>query len=194
MKMSTAITALRLFVIMTVITGIIYPVAITAIGHVAFPRQTYGSIIKRDSTVIGSLLIAQPSPETGYFLPRPSACNYTVVPSAASNLAITSALLHDSLLQRAKKWGNSIDKIPSDLLFSSGSGLDPHTTPNAALFQVDRIARERNLSDRQIFKLKEIIAQKTEKPQWGIFGMSRINVLLLNVELQRALIFPGSGK
>jgi len=183
MHSSTIFTALRLFVIMTILTGVMYPAMVTIAGYAAFPQQACGSIIKKNSTAIGSLLIAQSPPDTGYFLPRPSAGNYATTPSAASNYALSSVALHDIVLQRSAKYGKPIGQLPSDLVFSSGSGLDPHISPEAARFQADRIARVRGLSGKEVDELDAMIDNHTEKPQFGILGDARVNVLLLNIDL-----------
>jgi potassium-transporting ATPase KdpC subunit len=181
--MSNMVTAIRLFVVLTVITGILYPALITAVGHVAFPRQAKGSIITDGSRAIGSVLIAQSPRDAKFFMSRPSAGSYTTVPSSASNYALSSKALRDSMLLRSAQWNKSIGELPPDLIFSSGSGLDPHISPEAALFQVERIARVRGLSNQKIIELTTMIHRHTEKPQFGLFGNPRVNVLLLNAEL-----------
>jgi K+-transporting ATPase ATPase C chain len=187
MNVSTFLVALRLFAIMTIITGVIYPIVITVIGQTAFSQQANGSIIKRETTAVGSSLIAQNSPNSSYFQPRPSAGNYSTVASAASNLAISNVLLQDSLHQRSAHWGKNIGEMPADLLFSSGCGLDPHISPEAAQFQVDRIARIRGLSGDEVVELRTMIAHQTENPQFGILGNNRVNVLLLNLDLDKKM-------
>jgi potassium-transporting ATPase KdpC subunit len=183
MKNKSAAVALRLFAVMTIVCGILYPAAITVFGRLAFPWQAGGSILYRESKPIGSLLIAQPSPGPGYFSPRPSAGNYATVPSAASNLALSSAALRDSISARRASWKNSVGKPPPDLVFSSGSGLDPHISPEAALFQAERITLKRGYSPRHFNEIKSVISRRTEGPQLGVLGEARVNVLLLNFDL-----------
>jgi K+-transporting ATPase ATPase C chain len=169
---------------MTLITGVIYPVLITVIGQTIFSQQANGSFIKKDSTAVGSLLIAQNAPDSSYFQPRPSAGNYGTVPSSASNLAISNGILLDSMHQRAAQWGKTIGETAADLLFSSGSGLDPHISPEAALLQVDRIARIRGLSSDEAKELRTMIINNIENPQFGVFGNKRVNVLRLNIDVK----------
>jgi potassium-transporting ATPase KdpC subunit len=175
--------AIRLFVTMTVIAGVLYPVVITIAGRLLFPYESSGSLLYNGASAIGSRLLAQPAKDSGYFFPRPSAGNYATVPSASSNLAVTSAALHDSIRMRARNWGETIGNIPSDLLFSSGSGLDPHISLGAALFQINRIARVRGFSAEKVGTLKRMIAREAQRPQFGLLGDSRVNVLLLNCGL-----------
>jgi K+-transporting ATPase ATPase C chain len=188
MQRNSFSVTLRLFLVMTIITGIIYPAVITVVGRMAFPWQSGGSIMIHGSTAVGSLLIAQPSNGPRYFAPRPSAGNYATVPSAASNYAVSNAALHDSLKARAQLRKKPVGEMPSDLLFSSGSGLDPHLSPEAALFQADQIARLRGLSAQKESELKAMIISHVEKPQFGALGNARVNVLLLNCYLDRLRI------
>jgi K+-transporting ATPase ATPase C chain len=123
--------AIRLFLVMTIITGLFYPAMVTLAGRLAFPWQANGSLLRNGPTAIGSQLIAQPTPDLKHFSYRPSAGNYATVPSSASNLAVSSALLHDSLQSRTEFWKVPLGDVPSDLVFSSGSGLDPHISHEA---------------------------------------------------------------
>jgi potassium-transporting ATPase KdpC subunit len=168
---------------MTIVTGVLYPAVITVAGRFAFPWQSKGCLIRRGPAVIGSLLLAQPTSGHGYFSPRPSAGNYATVPSAASNRAVTSAVLRDSMNARTEYWKKTIGKPPSDLVFSSGSGLDPHISPDAALFQADRIARARGFSEQKAKEIREMIFRRIERPEFGALGEARVNVLLLNCDL-----------
>jgi potassium-transporting ATPase KdpC subunit len=176
--------AIRLFIIMTIITGLFYPAMITLAGRLVFPWQAGGSILRNGPIAIGSLLIAQPTPDLRHFSSRPSAGNYATVPSSASNLAMSCALLHDSLLARTKFWKIPLGDIPPDLVFSSGSGLDPHLSPEAAMLEADRIAGLRGLSGVQVRDLISMVMRRTDRPQLGIFGEKRVNVLLLNCDLE----------
>jgi K+-transporting ATPase ATPase C chain len=168
---------------MTIITGLFYPAMVTLAGRLAFPWQANGSLLRNGPTAIGSQLIAQPTPDLKHFSYRPSAGNYATVPSSASNLAVSSALLHDSLQSRTEFWKVPLGDVPSDLVFSSGSGLDPHISHEAAMLEADRIAELRGLSGAQAEDLKSMVMRRTEKPQFGILGNNRVNVLLLNCDL-----------
>jgi potassium-transporting ATPase KdpC subunit len=184
--MKTIIQALKLFLIMTVITGIIYPLLITAIGQVVFPRKANGSFIKADGRFIGSELIGQKFTSDKYFCPRPSAIDYNPLPSGGSNLGPTSAALKDSVMARRDilvraNPGSVI--VPIDLLFASGSGLDPDISPDAARFQVSRVARARRLDIEGENKLFKLVEKQIRQPDFGIFGEPRINVLRLNILL-----------
>jgi len=183
--------AIRLFVTLTIVTGAIYPAVITLAGRMVFPWQASGSIVQSGQHRIGSALIAQPPWDSRHFSSRPSAGNYATIPSAASNLAVTSAVLRDSIRARAGFWNNRVGDIPSDLLFSSGSGLDPHISPQAAMVQADLIRRSRGFSAARAGELHELIARRTERPQFGVLGESRVNVLLLNCDLDGLPITRG---
>ncbi|MEG0023815.1 MAG: potassium-transporting ATPase subunit KdpC [Akkermansia sp.] len=174
---------IRLFIILGIITGLAYPLLMTVLGNLAFPHQAQGSLIYSEGTPIGSTLIVQPTTSPRYFHPRPSAANYATMPSGASNLSWTSAQLQQIVEQRraAIIQENNLPKdtaIPGDLLFASGSGLDPHISLAAATLQVSRIAHERNISENQI---NTLIRQNTISG--GIFGDTGVNVLLLNLSL-----------
>jgi K+-transporting ATPase ATPase C chain len=171
-----------IYLVLTALTGIIYPLAVTLFAGRAFPFQARGSIVYSGNVPIGSSLIAQAG-DSVHFMPRPSAGGYSTVPSGASNLGPTSRALQKAISERAVYWGKSVNEIPADLLFSSGSGLDPHISPEAALFQLERIARVRGFTAGQKSDLAKKIAARTEKLQWGMFGRERVNVLLLNCYL-----------
>jgi potassium-transporting ATPase KdpC subunit len=162
--MKQLIQSILLTVIFTVITGILYPLAITGIAQVAFPRQADG-----DAT-----LLAQKFTGEKYFWPRPSACDYATVPSVASNLGPTSAALQSNVATRVAMLGTN---APSDLLYTSGSGLDPDISPEAARFQIARVAKARGLS---VEKVAGLVEKFVKPPQFGILGEPRVNVLQLN--------------
>ena len=177
-------TAIRFTLLTTVLFGLAYPLAITALAALMFPRQSAGSLIERNGQVIGSSLLAQSFASDRYFHPRPSAAGngYDATASGGSNLAQSSA----SLVQRIQ---GSIDKlhaenpstpVPIDLVTASGSGLDPDITPDAAIFQAPRIARARGLPIDQV---RQLIAQHMQGRQWSLFGEPRVNVLELNLAL-----------
>ncbi|MHB8627240.1 MAG: potassium-transporting ATPase subunit KdpC [Aggregatilineales bacterium] len=195
------LVSILMLAVLTIVTGVVYPLAITAIGVVAFPSQAAGSLVTRsDGSAIGSSLIAQNFTGDIYFWPRPSAVNYGVNPdgnltaSGASNLGPTSAKLLAQIQANAAAIiaanhlppDMPISSIPSDLLFASASGLDPHISPAAAQLQIPRVAAARGVSSD---KVAAIVSQYTEGPQFGIFGQPRVNVLLVNVALDKAGYF-----
>lgn len=178
--------AARLFVTLTVLTGVLYPLAVTGLASLLFPHRAGGSLVVRDGDVIGSELLAQKFNGARYFWPRPSAVDYATVPSAASNLGWTSAKLKASVLKREKSLKRShpyADDIPAEMLFASGSGLDPHISPEAARFQMERIAKARGFDSEKKRNLAKLVHRLIESPQWSFLGQPRVNVLLLNIEL-----------
>jgi potassium-transporting ATPase KdpC subunit len=177
-------TFVTLFLLI-LITGVVYPLLITGIGQLFFPSQANGSLIQIGDSVVGSRLIGQANPDLKYFQPRPSAINYQPLPSSGSNLGPTSQTLQEQTQQRDQDLRAlynipTTSPIPADLLFASGSGLDPHISPAAAQIQVGRVAQERGLTKEQVSALVE---QYTETAQFGILGSERVNVLLLNLAL-----------
>jgi K+-transporting ATPase ATPase C chain len=184
---------------MTLLTGVVYPLVVTEIAKGLFPDKVSGSLLKSPKgDIIGSSLIGQKFTQPIYFQGRPSAGDYATVASGASNKGATSADLKKSVEDRIAYWkstallnnaGNESEKIsikiPDELLFASGSGLDPHLSPATVLFQVKGVAKARHFNDAQTEKLKKLIESMTEKPQFGILGQERINVLLLNIELDK---------
>lgn len=186
--MKTFIIALRIFLFLTVLTGIIYPVFITGIAQIVYPSKANGSLIIHDNKAIGSKLIGQSFDSVIYFTSRPSAISYDPLPSGGSNFGLTNAKLNDLVVERKKQFIafnklDSISSIPSEMLFASASGLDPHISPESALLQVERIAKARNLSFSQQQGLLQCITDITEAPQFWCLGQERINVLVLNLEL-----------
>lgn len=178
---------LRIKLFLTVVCGIVYPLAITAISQIVFPRQANGSLIKVGDKVIGSEIIGQNFTRPEYFHPRPSATGttpYDAANSNGSNFGPTNQKLIDrvkaSVEQFRKENPDYQGPIPADLLTTSASGLDPHISPDSARAQVPRIAKARGVgADR----LNSLIGQFTEKPDLGLLGEPRVNVLKLNMSL-----------
>ncbi len=180
--------SLSTFFVMTLLTGVIYPLFITLIGQVAFPNQSNGSLIVKDGKVIGSELIGQNFADSIYFQPRPSAINYNLVPSGASNLGLSSTLLKEQVNDRKLKFRknnflNDSVRIPSEMLFASGSGVDPHISIEAAKLQINRIIKSRNLNMDKSNLLYNLVDSLSEYPQFGILGNQVVNVLSLNLKL-----------
>ena len=169
----------------TILLGLIYPLVVTGLAQIIFPHQANGSLIKNtNGETIGSALIGQPFNASKYFLSRPSAVGYDAGTSGGSNLGLTNQKLIDRIKADVEKYQaeNPGVPVPIDLVTTSGSGLDPHISPANAEFQIPRVARERGLS---VGKLRQIVAQFTEDRQFGILGEPRVNVLLLNLELDK---------
>jgi K+-transporting ATPase ATPase C chain len=191
--------AIVLLVALTLITGLAYPLAITGIAGVLFPYQAQGSMIERDGMVVGSQLIGQAFADDKYFHGRPSATNtpdpndptknvdapYNAANSGASNLGPTSKMLADRLAADVDKLKaeNPSAPVPIDLVTTSASGLDPHISPAAALFQVPRVAKARNMSEDSV---RALVQEQTEGRLLGLLGEPRVNVLALNLALDRA--------
>jgi K+-transporting ATPase ATPase C chain len=181
---------LVLFVVLTALTGFVYPLVVTGIGKAVFPNQVSGSLVMRNGKIVGSSLIGQSFQEPKYFWGRISATApmpNNGAASGGSNLGPTNPALIDAVRGRvaalkAADPENSLP-IPVDLVTASASGLDPHVSPAAALYQVGRVARARHMDAG---KVRELVLSHVEPPQWGIFGEARVNVLLLNLSLDRA--------
>jgi potassium-transporting ATPase KdpC subunit len=186
--MKTLRTVILLFLFLTVITGVIYPVVVTVIGRLAFPEQAAGSLVRADDgSIMGSALIGQQFSGPKYFWPRPSATTefpYNPIASGGSNLGPTNPVLLKAVENRIKSLNESgmPGPVPSDLVLSSGSGLDPHISLEAAAFQVSRVARARGMGKSQVHRLVE---DHLEDRQWGFLGMPRLNVLTLNLALDK---------
>jgi K+-transporting ATPase ATPase C chain len=188
--------AVVLLVALTLITGLFYPLAITAIAGVVFPRQAEGSLIERDGKVVGSALIGQEFKSDKYFHGRPSATTapdpadatktvpapYNAANSSGSNLGPTSKALSARVKEDVDKLKaeNPSMPVPIDFVTTSGSGLDPDVSPEAALFQVPRVAKARNMPEDQV---RQLVANKTEGRLAGFLGEPRVNVLALNLAL-----------
>jgi K+-transporting ATPase ATPase C chain len=189
--MKSFVIALRIFLFFTVLTGVAYPLLVTGIAQLFFPIKANGSIIYYHNKPIGSSLIGQSFDSSSiYFISRPSAISYNPLPSGGSNYGLTSRKLKEQFDLRKKQFisDNFLDgriEIPSEMLFSSASGLDSHISPEAALLQVDRICLVRHFSDSKKIILKNLIHHLTEPPQFLCLGQERINVLLLNLETDK---------
>ena len=182
------IIALRFLLVMTILTGIAYPLLMTGIAQLSFPSKANGSLVMKDGKIIGSELIGQKFDSTVYFWSRPSAIGYNPIPSGASNYGPTSDTLKKQVNARrilfaSKNSITDITTIPKEMVFASGSGLDPHISPEAAMLQLARVATARKLDETKKQQLEQIIKNKTEEPQFSLFGERRINVFELNLAL-----------
>jgi len=191
--------AIILVVALTLITGLVYPLFMTGIAEVIFPRQAQGSLIEKDGKVVGSALIGQVFASDRYFHGRPSATNapdpkdptktvdapYNAVNSMGSNYGPTSKALVDRIKADLEKLKaeNPSAPVPQDLVTASGSGLDPDISPEAALFQVPRVAKARNMPED---RLRQLVQEQTNARLLGLLGEPRVNVLLLNLALDQA--------
>ena len=179
--------AFVLLFLLTALTGIAYPLAITGIAQTVFPSQANGSLIVDGGIIVGSELIGQNFADARYFHPRPSAAGngYDASASAATNLAPGSKDLRDAIAARvadARALGMPEAAVPPDLVTTSASGLDPDLGPEAALFQVGRVARARDMAPQQ---LRALVLEAIQYPLFGIIGEPHVNVLLLNRQLDR---------
>ena len=174
----------RLFLCLTMLTGGIYPLVITAVAQLFFSYQANGSFIEFQDKKIGSVLIAQKFENVKYFWPRPSAIDFNPLPSGGSHLGPINVVLKKAVEKRRLMFISQghPDKVPSDLLYASGSGVDPHITPEAAYFQAARVAQARQLNEAE---LRKLIADHTEGATLGFIGEPRVNVLELNLALDR---------
>lgn len=183
--MNLLLQSFRVFAMLTILTGVFYPLVVTGISWLCFRHQANGSLIVRDGKIVGSSLLAQKFEGDRYFWPRPSAADYATVASGASNLGPASEKLQKQIAERATALGDahhvSADApLPTDMLYASGSGLDPHISPEAAHLQVGRVAKARRIEERRV---AELVERSVEKPQLAILGEARVNVLTLNLAL-----------
>jgi potassium-transporting ATPase KdpC subunit len=180
--------AVRLLLVLTLITGLAYPLVMTLFAVVACNDQANGSIITHNGIKIGSSLIGQDFPDPKYFHSRPSAIGYNPLPSSGSNFGPTSKAWQDSTLKyktqfTADNGVHNTTAIPKEMISMSGSGLDPHISPEAAVMQVYRIAHARGFTLERTTALALLVDRMTEGPEFGFLGEPRINVLLLNCAL-----------
>ncbi len=179
--------ALVLLIVLSVLAGLVYPAVVTGVAQLVFPRQANGSLIVRDGKVVGSSLIGQPFDDLRYFWGRPSATSpfpYNAAASSGGNQGPTNPALYDAVkgrveALRAADPGNTAP-VPVDVVTASGSGLDPHISPAAALYQIGRVAKARKLDESAI---RQLVEQHTEGRQLGFLGEPRVNVLELNLAL-----------
>jgi potassium-transporting ATPase KdpC subunit len=182
------IQSLKMLLLMTILTGAIYPLFITLIAQLFFNEKAKGSLYIKDDEVRGSFLIGQNFSDSTYFHPRPSAINYNPMPSGGSNLSLTSKLLYQQFQERKRNFdlSNSVDsskQLPADMLFASASGVDPDISKEAAYLQVPRIVRARNLNVKAAIEFYKLIDEIIKHPDLGILGTERVNVLKLNIAL-----------
>lgn len=179
--------ALWFTLVTTLMFGILYPLAITGLAQVLFPNRANGQLIERNGKIVGSRIIGQSFTGPGYFHSRPSSAGtgYDATSSSGSNLGPTNKTLLDRVKSDVEKAQaeNPSASVPVDLVTASGSGLDPHISPAGAEFQIPRVASERRISEAE---LRALVRKLTQDRQFGIFGEPRVNVLELNLELDRA--------
>ncbi len=194
MLAQTIFPAVRMLFILTLVTGLLYPGLVTLAAVPFVPVQAEGSLIDVDGVIVGSALVGQANQDPRYFWPRPSAVDYMAGSNAAqlgssgaTNYGVTNATLVETAQRRRADFraahGLAADTtVPPEMLFASGSGLDPHISPEAALLQAERVAAARTLNPTQVTAL---VDRYTEARQWGFLGEPRVNVLLLNLALDR---------
>lgn len=187
--------AFAILILLTLITGVAYPFAVTGLAQVIAPYAANGSLVTRDGKVVGSALIGQNFASERYFQGRPSATStadpadatktvdapYNAASSTGSNLGPSSKALKEAIAERVAAYGGG--PVPADLVTTSGSGLDPHLSPAAALLQVPRVAKARGITEED---LRRLVDQQVEGREFGILGQPRVNVLALNLALDKA--------
>ena len=194
MLTQTIFPAIRMLLVLTVLTGLIYPGLVTLAAVPFFPAQAEGSLLDVDGVIVGSALVGQANQDPRYFWPRPSAVNYMAGSNAgqlgssgATNYGVTNGALLEIAQSRSADFrtthGLAADApVPPEMIFAAGSGLDPHISPAAALLQVDRVAAARSLNPTVV---ADLVTTYTTARQWGFLGEPRVNVLLLNLALDR---------
>jgi potassium-transporting ATPase KdpC subunit len=185
------VTSVLMTIATTILLGIVYPLVVTGISQLLFPKKANGQVIEANGKIVGSRIIGQTFTSPGYFHSRPSAAGngYDATASNGSQWGPTNQKLVDRVKSdvAAAQTENPGTPIPIDLVTASGSGLDPEISPASAAFQIPRIAKVRGISETQI---RELVAGHTENRQWGFLGEPRVNVLELNLELDQQ--FPGT--
>jgi K+-transporting ATPase ATPase C chain len=183
-------TAIVATLFWTVVLGGAYPLLMYGVGAAFFPHQAQGSLVQKDGKTVGSSLIGQAFAADTYFHSRPSTIGYDSSNSGASNFGWTSADLKKAYEAAKADWekANATTTVPPDMVFASGSGLDPHISPQAAELQVQRVAAARHLTAENAAKLLALVRQREEQPQLGFLGEPRVNVLQLNLAVDAA--FP----
>jgi potassium-transporting ATPase KdpC subunit len=189
MKGKVLMQATKAVLILTLICGVAYPIAITAISQIAFPKRANGSLIIAEGNTVGSELIGQNFEKPENFWGRPSAIGYNPTPSGASNMNPVGEKLKTAVKERYEKLRQyhaslSLGSVPKDILFSSASGVDPDISPEAAYFQIERIAQYRRLTSEQIANLRKVIKNSIQSPYLWSLGEPRVNVLKLNIYLK----------
>lgn len=186
---STLVTALRACVVTLVLTGVLYPLAVTGVAQLLFPAEAQGSLVKDEKgQVVGSALLAQGFTRSGYFQPRPSAAGagYDAAASSGSNLGPTSRKLKDRAVAEAERLRrenpDAPGEVPAELVTTSGSGLDPHLSPEAVRWQAPRVAKARGVAPERVLA---VVTSHVEGRTLGVLGEPRVNVLMLNLALDR---------
>lgn len=185
---STILPAFRLLLVLTLLTGVIYPLGMTFLAGLLFPYQANGSMILKDGNIVGSELIGQSFSSDRYFSSRPSAIGYDPIPSSGTNWGPTDKRMKDSAQARAAKFiaQNHLSAetvVPKEMLFASASGVDPHISPEAARLQIRRIASVHGFNRERTAALQTLVDDLTEGAQLQLFGEPRVNVLKLNLML-----------
>jgi potassium-transporting ATPase KdpC subunit len=185
-----SIIALKFLLVMTILTGIIYPVLMTGMAQLIFPHKANGSLILENGKIIGSELIGQKFDSSVYFWSRPSAIGYNPIPSGASNFGPTSDRLNKQFHDKRTAFASANNiadttSLPMEMISASASGLDPHISASAAYLQVNRIATSRHFNNKQKQELLKLVHEHTEATQFFFLGEERVNVLLLNLELNK---------
>ncbi|MDD5456953.1 MAG: potassium-transporting ATPase subunit KdpC [Candidatus Margulisbacteria bacterium] len=189
--MKTIKSAFLLFLALTILTGLIYPLLITIASLKFFPEKAQGSLLTVNNKIVGSSLIGQQFISPKYFWPRPSAIDYDPLPSGGSNLAISSKAMQKAIADRKASFltnNFTAKEVPAEMLFTSGSGLDPHISLKAAELQVDRIIKARNWSEAEKKKIEGLIYKIAEARDFHVLGEPRVNVLKLNLALDTLVI------
>ena len=181
--------AVVVLVLMSVLTGVVYPLAVTGLAQLLFPAQANGSLLERDGKIVGSALIGQPFDDPKYFWGRPSATSpqpYNGAASSGSNQSARNPALADAVRDRIKALRDADPEnkapVPIDLVTASGSGLDPHISIAAAEYQLHRVAKARSMPEDQV---RALVAENTLEPTFGVLGEPRVNVLGVNLALDR---------